>query len=158
MSDEDSLSEMNVAPARLMPKSPSITEHHRVLNLSAIHSGNTIATLKAHHVRQNNLEERVEDLEGVKEAVWEIKTKIDSWEKALCSQGDAIGTLSTKIAEQSTSSEIKKAVVTGIFTLLISIVAAYTGYVQGHSPTPDTPYREQVHQIAPASAASSFHP
>ena len=47
MSDEDSLNEMHVAPQRLMPKSPSLTEHHKILGLHAVHAGNTIATIKA---------------------------------------------------------------------------------------------------------------
>lgn len=145
MSDEDSLSEMNVAPARLMPKSPSLTEHHRILGLSAVHAGNTISTLKAHKVRQDDIEERLEEIEDVRDAVWELKAKMTSQgeairehaeqvNKAMASHGDIIGQINQRLATQASNNDLKKTIVTGLIGIIMTAVTAYCGYTWGHSP------------------------
>ena len=157
MSDEDSLSEMNVAPQRLMPKSPSLTEHHKILNLSAIHAGNTIATFKAHKVRIDDLYERVEEVECVKDMLSDLrsdmssqkesmKEHMDQFSRAISSQGAIIGEIGQKLAVKSTDQEIKKMVIAGILSLLMAIVTAYCGYTWGHPS--ETKYEAPTHQQA----------
>lgn len=157
MSDEDSLSEMNATPARLMPKSSSLAEHHRILGLSAVHAGNTIATLKAHKVRHDNLEERLEEIEDVKDTLWGLKADMASQRevmrdhmeqvsKSLTSQGDVIGKIGQTLAENKTNSEIKKMVVAGVISIALAITTAYCGYTFGHQPT--TKYEAPTHQQA----------
>ncbi len=158
MSDEDSLNEMHVAPQRLMPKSPSLTEHHKILGLHAVHAGNTIATIKAHKVRQDTLEERLEEIEDVRDLVWEVKAELASqreankqqseqFNKMLISHGDLIGQLGDKLVTQSAGSELKKTIVQGIVAVAIAAVTAYGGYTVGHRP--ETPvYQAPTHQQA----------
>ncbi len=157
MSDEDSLSEMHVAPQRLMPKSPSLTEHHKVLGLSAVHAGNTIATLKAHKVRQDNFEERLEDVEQVRNVLWELKADMSSQKEALkehmdqvsrslTSQGAIIGDINQKLVGKTSDHEIKKMVIAGVLSLLMAIVTAYCGYTWGHPS--ETKYDAPTHQQA----------
>ncbi len=157
MSDEDSLSEMHVAPQRLMPKSSSLTEHHKVLNLSAVHAGNTIATFKAHKTRIDDLEERLEEVEEVKDMLWglrsdmssqkeSMKEHMDQFSRAITSQGAIIGDINQKLASKSSDNEIKKMVIAGVLSLLMAIVTAYCGYTWGH-PSP-TKYDAPTHQQA----------
>lgn len=151
---------MNVAPAKLMPKSPSVAEHHRVLGLAAVHAGNTISTIKAHHIRQNDFEERLEAVEGVHEAVWSLRAELEAQRnagketanqinKALSEHGALIGQLNERLVAQSSSSELKKAIVTGIVTVLVAIVTAYGGYTMAHKSdaSTDPMTRDQIHQI-----------
>jgi len=157
MSDADSLSEMSTISTRLMPKSPSIAEHHRILNANAAHAGNTIATFKAHKVRIDGIEERLEDIEDVKEAIWELKADTKSHteqvsktlsdqNRTLSNQDKLLADINLKLVNNSQSSEIKKMIVTGIISLLMAIVTAYCGYTWGH--TPDTKYDAPTHQQA----------
>jgi len=169
MSDEDSLSELNVAPQRLMPKSQSLTEHHRILNLSAVHHGNTLATIKAHKVRQDNLEEEIDAIKNVRDDIWDLKAEMASHREAskeqanqlnktLADHGALIGQLSEKLVLLSSGNELKKAVVTGIVTVLVAIVTAYGGYTMGHKPdaTYEPHTKAQIQQTA--EAVKAFDP
>lgn len=156
MSDEDSLSELNIAPQRLMPKVATTSEHNRILNLSAIHYGHTLSTIKAHKVRADGLEERVEALEELQDVIGELKTELvtqretatardNQFERAMLSQGVLIGSLNEKFAVQSTGIDLKKAVISGVFALLMAIVAATSGYFMGHTP-PGPKYEAPTHE------------
>lgn len=157
MSDEDSLSEMNVAPARLMPKSPSLTEHHKVLGLHAVHAGNTISTIKAHKVRIDGIEERLEEVEEVKDVIWDLradmashktsmKEYMDQVNRSMTSQGAIIGDINQKLTTKASDNEIKKMVVAGVLSLLMALVTAYCGYTWGHPS--ETKYEAPTHQQA----------
>jgi chromosome segregation ATPase len=164
MSDEDSLSELNVAPARLMPKSQSLTEHHRTLSLSAVHAGNTISTLKAHKVRMdhiqesvNNLEERIETVEALRDAIYELKSAntanreanrehAEQVNKAMASHGAIIGEINQRLAVNASGMDLKKTIATGVIGLLMTLVTAYCGYTFGHKP--DVTYEPHTtHQL-----------
>lgn len=148
MSYEDSLSDMNIAPQRLMPKAQSLTEHHRVLGMNAIHHGNTMATIKAHHVRISDVDERVEELEKLPEAIASLRSDLSSnrdamrdyanqQERALASVGGLVAQLNDKMVRQEQGVDMRKAIVGGVFALLIAIVTAGGGYLMGHqSPGP----------------------
>ncbi len=156
MSDEDSLNEMSAIPARLMPRSPSLAEHHRVLSTNALHAGNSLATLKAHKVRQDNLderqdhlEERVDTLEQIARDVGGIRAELAGVSAAMSKHGEIIGQLGVKFESEKAGIDLKKTIVIAVFGLLGTLVTALGGYWIGNAHNNSGPsYVAPTHQQA----------
>lgn len=149
MSDEDSLSEMSTAPQRLMPRASSVAEHHRVLGMNAIHAGNTLATIKAHKTRQDDLEERVDTLEQFSREMAGIRTELAGVSFALSKHGDIIGQLNLEKATEKAAFDYKKSIIIAVIGLLATIVTTLGGYWIGNAHNNSGPsYVAPTHQQA----------
>lgn len=147
MSDEDSLSEINSIPQRLMPRSPTVTEHHKVLGANALHAGNTLATFKAHKVRIDDIDERLEGVESVVQQFAKLSTELAGVSTALSKHGEIIGQLAVKFENEKAGIDYKKAVVIAIIGLLGTGLTTLGGYWIGHTPAGPS-YVAPTHQQA----------
>lgn len=156
MSDEDSLNEMSSIPARLMPRAQNLAEHHRVLGTNAIHVGNSLATMKAHKVRQDGLEEkqddlteRVDTLEQIAREVGGIRVELAGVSAAMSKHGEIIGQLGLKLEVEKSGIDLKKTIVIAVFGLLGTLTTALGGYWIGNAHTNSGPaYVAPTHQQA----------
>jgi hypothetical protein len=162
MSDEYASGEMSLTPQKLMPRSATITEHHRVLNLNAMHTGNQTSTIKAHKVRIDGIHERVGSLEefreGFRDDFSELKEELvkqrestvaiaNELQKSMMALGGIVGKHSEELAAQKGGMELKKVLVIALFGLLGTCVTAFGGYAWGHTPSGPA-YVAPTHQQA----------
>jgi hypothetical protein len=144
MSDEDSMSE-TISPARLMPKAQTLPEHHRILNMSAVHHGNTLATIKAHNVRIVGLDRRMDNVEGLRDEISDLKNEIvatrdtfkDSVNRLELSMSSLAGIVAKhgeELVVRKQGVDLKKTIIIAVFGLLGAMATASGGYFWAHTP------------------------
>jgi hypothetical protein len=135
MSDEDSLNEMSAMPQRLMPRAPTVTEHHKVLGTNALHAGNTLATFKAHNTRIVSIDHRLESVEKFVDEMAGIRSELAGVSSALSKHGEIIGRLGERMEVEKAGIDLKKTIVIAVFGLLGAMVTSFGGYWLGHTPS-----------------------
>lgn len=149
MSDEYLSGEMSLTPQRLMPRSANIPEHHRILNLNAMHTGNQTSTIKAHKTRMDGLDQRLSSLESFREDLRDnfsdLKEELgkqreqtaaiaNAMQLSVSQLGAIVGKHSEEMAINKGGMEMKRVIVIGILGLLGTCVTVFGGYAWGHTP------------------------